>query len=692
MSLSERKESLKGHITIYFSLLLLIIFSLLCTTIESARLGGVRLRCQSGAYLALESVFADYSLPVAREYGLLMLDKSYGTDNAEKYEEYYLDYLSYNTTPNKGLMIRGADFCQVQAEQVSLENEKLITENGGRALEEEILAYMEFAVPVGLSEWILEKLGLLEQAEIVTAIFEKLTDLQEQAAKVDTAIQKMHRGMQQIKEYTLDVAGAADSIRQALEELEELQQELAELLAYQGPDEDGEIAKAIEHIKEAIQMVKRSIALQVQNLVQGHAQALDYNTYVDVQKQSYDTNTQVVGEKLALMEKVFAEGKEKLDEEIKAAVETELSHIRTYSAGVGDYYEVVNGTQDIRPNISILQDNIELLSPYMAGEFGGLAGALDACESAFKRYETKNMQLNYVDEAANGKGTDVMKLVKQLLGEGLLGLVAENPAVLSALEFFPEMQYEDSLAGYRYEYEQFLEQILINEYLLDRMGNLHEPAKEHPLAYEVEYILAGKSTDKENLAGVAAELLQLRAGMNFIYLLGCEEKRAEAEALATLLVGFTGMHGIIKVTQLLILTVWAEAEALVDVRALFAEKRVPLAKDDMSWQLDFTSLLKLKESTLDRETQELDGLDYKDYLRLLLLKEERNTRNGRTMDMIEGFVKKNYDTGFSLGECVTELVVHTEFHAEPMFIKLPFVDGGRRTGKYHIEGTSSYGY
>ncbi len=684
--------NLKGHITIYFSLLLLIIFSLLCTAIESARLSGVRLRCQSGAYLALESVFADYSLPVAGEYGLLMLDKSYGTDNGEMYQEYFLDYLSYNATPNKGLLVRGADFCQAQAESVSLESEKLITENGGRALEEEILSYMEFAAPVGLAEWIMEKLGLMEQAEVVTAIFEKLSELQEQAAKVDTAIQKMHRGMEQIKDYTLDVSGAADSIRQALEELEELQQELSELYAYQGEDEDGEIAKEIADVQRAIQMVKRSIALQVQNLVQGHAQALEYNTYVDVQKQSYDTNTQLVGEKLALMEEVFAEDREKLDEDVKAAVETELSHIRTYSAGVGDYYEVSDGTQDIRPNIDILKTNIERLSPYMSGELGGLSGALDACEAAYQNYETRNMQLNYVDEAASGKGTDVMKLVKQLLSDGLLGLAAGNPSMLSALEFFPENPYEDSLAGYRYEEEIFAEQILINEYLLDRMGNLHEPSKGRSLAYEVEYILAGKQTDRENLAAVAAELMQLRAGMNFIYLLGCEEKRAEAEALATLLVGFTGMHGIIKVTQLLILTVWAEAEALVDVRALFAERHVPLTKDDMSWQLDFAGLLKFKESSLDGETQELDGLDYKDYLRLLLLKEQRSIRNGRTMDLIEGFVKENYDSGFSLGECVTELVLHTKFRAEPMFIKLPFVENGRKAGKYQIEGISSYGY
>lgn len=688
------KENENGHITVYFSLLLLVIFSLLCTTVESARLGGIRLRCQSGAYLALESVFADYSLPVAREYGLLMLDKSYGTDNGNMYQERFMDYLSYNVAFNKGLMVRGADFCQAQPEAVFAEQERIITEKGGAALEEEILSYMEFAAPVGLVEWILEELGLLEQAEVVTAIFEKLSDLQAEAAKVDTAIQKMHRGMERIKGYTLDVAGAADSIRQALEELALLEQELWVLLECEGEDEEEkeEIAEAIARAEQEIAMVKRSIALQVDDLVQGHAQLLDYNTYVDVQRQSYDTNTAIVGEKLAAMEAVFAEGREKLDKDLRDSVEAELLHIRTYSAGVGDYYEVSDGTQDIRPNIGILEENIASLSPYSACDPGGLAEVLDACEASYACYKTENLKLNYVDEEAGGKGTDVMGLLERLLGGGILGLVAKNPAELSALEFLPDAPYEDSLAGYCYGKESFTEQLLINEYLLERMGSLHEPAKKHPLAYEVEYILAGGQTDRKNLAAVAAEMMQLRAGMNLIYLLGCEDKRMEAEQLAILLVGFTGMNGLIRVTQLLLLLAWAEAEALVDVRKLFDGERVPLAKEDSSWQLDFEGLLKLGKNSLNGRTQAVEGLTYKDYLRLLLLKEERGRRNGRTMDLIEGYVKGTYDKGFSLADCVTGLVLHTEFRAEPMFVTLPFLDYGKGIRKYTIEGSSNYRY
>lgn len=678
---------MKGHITVYFSLLLVVLFSLLCTTIESARLGGVRVRCQASSYLGLESVFADYSLPVAREYGLLMLDKSYGTDDTEEYLTYLSDYISYNAAANKELLVRGADFCQAQLEEVSLIEERIVSAEGGRVLEEEILAYMKYAAPAGLLEWVMEKLGLLEQAEVVTSIFDKLSELESQAAEVDLAIQRMHRGMEQIKEYKIDVDSAADSIKSGVEELEELYE------AYEEVDmEAPEAEEELKLLQEAINVLERSIALQVQGLVQEHTMLLDYNQYVAVQKENYDTNTQLVGAKLAEMEQIFAEGKEQLDEDIRNAVETELSNIRTYSAGEGDYYEVIPGTQEINPNIAILEGNVQSLVPYMSGGIAGLSSVVDSCAAAMKSYSTEHMYLNYEDEAAKGTGVDVMTRVKKLLGNGLLGLVTENPAALSNSEFFPEQPYEELLTGYAYSEEELLEQLLINEYLLSRFGNLLEPAEDKVLAYELEYILAGKGTDRENLAAAAGELLLMRTGMNLIYLLGSEEKQAEAEALATLLVGFTGMHGIIKVTQLLILTVWAQAEGIADVRALFAGNRVPMTKDDMSWKLSLSGLMSLNSSNLPFETGEAEGLTYKDYLRLLLVKEERSTRNGRTMDLIEGFVKKEYDEGFSLGECVTELVIHTQFKAKPVFLKLPFTDIGGGNEEYQLEGFSSYTY
>lgn len=685
---------MKGYITIYFSLLLLVIFSVLCTTIESARLGGVRLRCQSSAYLALESVFADYSLPVAKEYGLLMLDKSYGTDNPEQYKEYLLDYMSYNAIPNKGLLVRGADFYQVQPEEISLREEQIISEEGAKALEEEILAYMKYAAPAEIVEWALEKLGVLEQADVVTGIIDRLSSVRAEATEVDLAIQKIHRGLNQIKGYSLDVRSAADRIKQSIEEVEELYEDYDELLEEETADEAEEEKRQhrLERLKDKIENMEDRIAKEVGKLKQEHTTLLDYNREVAENKEKYDSNTQLVAEKLADMENSFAEEKKKLDTDMRNAVDTEIWNIRTYSAGEGDFYKVEEGTQDIAANIAVLQGNISALEPYTSGGVSGLKSVLDSCVEAMDGYRTDRMQLNYTDEAAKGNGVDVMELVANLLGNGLLGLVAENPSALSNLTFSTEEPYEDSLRGYRYSEQALTEQILINEYLFIRFGNLLEPKEDRPLAYETEYVLAGRESDRQNLEAVAAELMLLRSGMNLIHLLGSEEKQMAAEALAILLVGFTGMKGAIDVTKLLILVVWAQAEGIADVRALFAGKRIPMLKDDTTWQLSFTKLLNLNASNLPYQMEEQKGLTYKDYLRLLLIKEDRGVRNGRIMDLIEGFVRTRYDTGFSMKECVTELVVHTSFKAKPVFMKLPFITQSGKAGDYQIEGISSYGY
>ena len=328
---------MKGHITVFFSLLLLIVFSLLCTAIESARLGGVRIRCQSGAYLALESLFADYSLPMAREYGLLMLDKSYGTDNSQAYQEYFMDYLSYNMTANKELILPGADLCQAAAVGVTLQSERVITQEGGVPLEKEILAHMKYAAPAGLFEWVMEKLGIMDQAQIVTDIFDKLSDIQSKAQKVDNAVQKIHQGIKRIKEYRLDMEEAKDRIGDAVDELDELYEEL----------DRAETTREIVRLNSEIHTLERSIALQVQDLVQKHTTLLEYNKNVAVQKKQYDENTRLVADKLVVMEGIFAEGMEKLDEDTKGIVESELSDIRTRSAGEGDYYKASYATEDI---------------------------------------------------------------------------------------------------------------------------------------------------------------------------------------------------------------------------------------------------------------------------------------------------------------------------------------------------------
>ena len=68
------------------------------------------------------------------------------------------------------------------------------------------------------------------------------------------------------------------------------------------------------------------------------------------------------------------------------------------------------------------------------------------------------------------------------------------------------------------------------QYLLSKLGNCTRPASSG-LRYQVEYILGGKNSDRENLKSVATKLLLIRQGVNMAYLVSDGGKRIQIEAL-----------------------------------------------------------------------------------------------------------------------------------------------------------------
>jgi len=73
-----------------------------------------------------------------------------------------------------------------------------------------------------------------------------------------------------------------------------------------------------------------------------------------------------------------------------------------------------------------------------------------------------------------------------------------------------------------------------------------ETQTQKQLDYMLEYILYGKTSDEENLQQGMTELSLMREGVNMAYLLTDSEKKAEAYAVATSLVGFTGNMAAVK--------------------------------------------------------------------------------------------------------------------------------------------------
>lgn len=184
-----------------------------------------------------------------------------------------------------------------------------------------------------------------------------------------------------------------------------------------------------------------------------------------------------------------------------------------------------------------------------------------------------------------------------------------------------------------------VDEVLFGEYLIEKCGDYRNPSANGALQYELEYILAGKSSDMENLRWVAGRLILLREAANVMYLYSDSTKVSEADVLAWGLAIVSLEPSLQPLIKHSILLAWAYAESVLDVRRLFSGEHVPLLKSRETWRLSLEYMLDYVTHLGDKDEAQ-DGLDYEDYLRLLLLLEHEDTKTMRFMDVIEMNMRK----------------------------------------------------
>lgn len=193
-------------------------------------------------------------------------------------------------------------------------------------------------------------------------------------------------------------------------------------------------------------------------------------------------------------------------------------------------------------------------------------------------------------------------------------------------------------------------QYYIQKYFSNYTGGSESGPSQRVLDYEMEYILGGKAGDGENLELVVCELLALREAMNFATILRDGTKKALALELATAAVGFTGILPLIKAVQIGILLAWAFVESVLDTRSLLEGGKIPFLKRTDQWASDLTDSRRNIESGSKAEADEA-GMDYMQYLQLLLLLLPSKTVNYRCMDLIEQNEQVRMDYMLQTAEC-----------------------------------------
>lgn len=370
--------------------------------------------------------------------------------------------------------------------------------------------------------------------------------------------------------------------------------------------------------------------------------------------------------------------------------------------------------------------------------------ALDSMKNSFESYSHDKLYFDYSSITKPVESESFFKGLQSLMEDGIMSLVIEDMNALSKKEIsgdsLPSKIHEveessgsedvsdifssiglgskntlsDVFGSFKDNFD-FTETalqggnvigefLLFQEYLTSNFASFNKENEENTLKsleYELEYILMGKSNDYDNLKAVITKILLIRTVMNLITLISDTKSSEEARILAAGFVGFTGLPALIEITKLIILTIWAFTESLVDITALLQGKTVPLMKSGSNMQVDLYDIFTLSKYMIQSKADKMQNkstalaLGYKDYAKLFLYMENKEKKNYRAMDLIQENIRLKYEDTFYIKNCIVSFQAEGTFSMDAKFVSLPFVayllnddaDAG-----YEFKTTKEYAY
>ncbi len=210
--------------------------------------------------------------------------------------------------------------------------------------------------------------------------------------------------------------------------------------------------------------------------------------------------------------------------------------------------------------------------------------------------------------------------------------------------------------------------LLYVEYLREHFSSYGNPSAQSALAYQLEYMLGGKATDKKNLESVVLKLLLVREGINIAFLYTDPAKCRELDATSLTIAGLMGIPELYPAVRLVLAAGWAYAESVIDVRALLEGKRVAAVKTPASWQVGLDSLEMLASNPGGLTKDVRGGLSYDEYLGILLLTKKHTELTPRALAMMQSEIRgsgNGYEK-FRIDCCLDSLSVRYRVRSESL--------------------------
>lgn len=390
--------------------------------------------------------------------------------------------------------------------------------------------------------------------------------------------------------------------------------------------------------------------------------------------------------------------------------------------------------KDVRVQREALQHNIKLYNSALAciamvvefpGDTINVLSGITAAASNLAGLRLQELVLDYENVKVPQRSNPYIKLAKQFFKYGLLSLVVEDgkeigqgiitgsdlPSSLytgeqeksgkfSFKQLFKETGEEEAFDISFGDSDGFLKKTadeLTREYLYLSYLKRHFAAytdgnnDDMPvngeavegLLYQLEYIVAGEESDRDNLSDMAVKIFLIRFAMNLAVIFASHDCRAQVKAAATAVAGFTGIGALVVFVELLVAMLWAAECAITETGGLFCQGEVSFFPSAKSLAISFGELTKVSKSfwqeKAKRYTQsEAGGIlkTYREYLYLFLALKKQGLRTMRTMDVVQQVLQLKYDETFLMRNCIYAVETRAEFAVPYLFLPVVGIRGG----------------
>ena len=262
-----------GQITVFLSLALLCIFSLMCGLIESARMAGARCYLKLAADSAMDSVFSEYHREAWDQYRLFLLeakDEKEIKDSWNQFMEPYMDSSGWY-----GMAMESAEV----SDQVS------ITDDGGSHLDKEILDYMKYGIIKDMpdADGAADLLKNLKEASSVESLSQSYSGHTKEAVRLERALEDINDCLRAQKDYWETAQRQlgnynGSGFRESAQKLKREMDRIPSLVTTYGKRAD-QLKKNLDETKRKNEALSKNISPEMQKAMAEEANS--YETYVN---------------------------------------------------------------------------------------------------------------------------------------------------------------------------------------------------------------------------------------------------------------------------------------------------------------------------------------------------------------------------------------------------------------------------